>query len=312
MDAITSASYGGDAIVNDGTGVTLTFSASSLRYNFQPITAIEPRKPVILLGSGLTAVDTALTLLQANPHRTIDMISRRGLVPQAHRHAAPRELGPLPREIQPGVGLRRLVRVLRKHIAAQGAPELHWRDALNSLRPITQSLWQQCSPRDRQQFLRYVQPYWDNHRHRTAPDAHRAIEDAMERGVLRIHSGRIRDLSPHEDGVIMHYLPRGGGVNPRRLKGAYVINCTGPSTRLAQAGDSLVAQLFDRGTIRSDALGLGLEVSEEMQPIAKDGSTTHGLFYIGPLLKGNYWEATTVPELRRFVEHLAAHLLSTV
>lgn len=74
----------------------------------------------------------------------------------------------------------------------------------------------------------------------------------------------------------------------------------------------MVAQRFERGTIRSDVLGLGLDVSEAMQPIDKDGSTTRGLFYIGPLLKGNYWEATAVPELRRFAEHLAARLLSKV
>jgi uncharacterized NAD(P)/FAD-binding protein YdhS len=43
--------------------------------------------------------------------------------------------------------------------------------------------------------------------------------------------------------------------------------------------------------------------------IDAQGIASDVLYYIGPLLKARYWEATAVPELRVFAQRLAAHLL---
>jgi uncharacterized NAD(P)/FAD-binding protein YdhS len=45
---------------------------------------LDPEAPVLLIGSGLTAIDTVLSLRQQGHWGTIHLVSRRGLLPQSH------------------------------------------------------------------------------------------------------------------------------------------------------------------------------------------------------------------------------------
>jgi uncharacterized NAD(P)/FAD-binding protein YdhS len=87
-----------------------------------------------------------------------------------------------------------------------------------------------------------------------------------------------------------------------------VINCTGPATNLAAAGEPLVDKLIERGLLTTDALRLGVRVTQDGALIGADGNASRVIFYVGPLLKAQYWEATAVPELRVHAARLAAHL----
>ena len=65
--------------------------------------------PVLLLGTGLTMVDTVLSLLDQGHAGPIHAVSRRGLVPRKHATVAAPAFKPLP---YPS-GLRDLVRRVR-------------------------------------------------------------------------------------------------------------------------------------------------------------------------------------------------------
>jgi uncharacterized NAD(P)/FAD-binding protein YdhS len=69
--------------------------------------AVRADDPVVILGTGLTAVDAVLSLSQEPRRAPITLISRRGLMPQAHAQApvAAADLGPLVSELfaQPGL-----------------------------------------------------------------------------------------------------------------------------------------------------------------------------------------------------------------
>ena len=68
--------------------------------------------------------------------------------------------------------------------AAQAQAEGHdWRDVMANLRGCTPRLWQHLSKRDRRQFLRHLQPWWDTHRHRLAPGIHCAAAMAALPGM---------------------------------------------------------------------------------------------------------------------------------
>ncbi len=89
---------------------------------------------VLLLGTGLTAVDLILSL-HANVHRgTITALSRRGQLPRGH---APFEPAPVERDEVPLGNVLKLWRWLRRR-AAQGS----WRAAVDSLRPHSSAIWQ--------------------------------------------------------------------------------------------------------------------------------------------------------------------------
>jgi uncharacterized NAD(P)/FAD-binding protein YdhS len=59
-----------------------------------------------------------------------------------------------------------------------------------------------------------------------------------------------------------------------------------------------------------DPLGLGLRTGPECAVIDADGWPGPHLFYVGPMLRADRWEATAAQELRVHAEQLAA-LLAT-
>lgn len=288
-------------------------SARYLRdpWNVPAIETIPPNARVLLLGSGLTAVDVATTLLNANDKRTITLISRRGLLPKSHRS------GPVPSVVPPLPGafdeapsnVRRQLRAFRSHIQSLENGGEDWREALNALRVRTPELWQALPFHERRRFLRHLQPYWDNHRHRAAPSAHERFAVAIDTGAVTIHSGRVLAFEESSEAVLVQFTPR-GAHEPRCLEVDYVINCIGPSSDLRSVDNPLIRQLIAEGLIKSDQLSLGLELADNGAVIGADGTVSDRLFYVGPLLKAKYWEATAVPELRRHAAQLASTLLA--
>jgi uncharacterized NAD(P)/FAD-binding protein YdhS len=66
--------------------------------------------------------------------------------------------------------------------------------------------------------------------------------------------------------------------------------------------------LLSSGLIRSDALSLGIDVSDDGRPLSRDGTPVDRLYYLGPWLRARDWEATAVPELREHATSLARAL----
>ncbi|HEU4844476.1 MAG TPA: FAD/NAD(P)-binding protein [Burkholderiaceae bacterium] len=277
------------------------------------LAALAPGAPVLLLGTGLTAVDICMSLLNADPARPILAISRRGLLPQPHRqsHAMP-PAGAGPAAIWgTAVTVRAQLRAFRRHVAAGMAEGRDWRDALASLRPHTAAIWRAYPERERRRFLRHVQPYWDSHRHRLAPAVHQRFAAAMAGGTVRVRAARVRAMTDAGGQVDVLLQPR-GTQTATTVRVAAVVNCTGPCSSPRATDSALVGQLLAQGMIRTDGLGLGLAVAPDCAVLDAAGTPSRTLYYIGPWLKADYWEATAVPELRRYAAGLAATVLAAL
>ncbi|MBB3120358.1 FAD/NAD(P)-binding protein [Pseudoduganella violacea] len=294
---------------------------ASARYQRDPwnsaqLDSLRPEEPVLLLGSGLTAVDVALSLLQRNPTRRIEMVSRHGLLPQAHRRLAPPPAGSavtgtlLPAIWGQAATVRAQLHGLRQHARALQAAGHDWRAALAALRPHTPAIWQAWDSTQRRRFLRHVQPYWDSHRHRMAPEVAQRLQAALGSGILRVHAARLLGYGEDAESVRVRLQPRSGhgDASALTLRVARVINCTGPAGPAA-CGNALVGQLLAAGLLRTDALGLGIEVGPGCAVRDAAGRCSTVLHYIGPWLKADYWEAIAVPELRRFARQIAQDCL---
>jgi len=265
--------------------------------------------PVLLLGTGLTSVDVAMTLLDKNPERRILALSRHGLLPQAHRQAAGHPAAGLRADAIWGDAdtVRDQLRGFRRYCRSLAAAGRDWREAMALLRPVTAEVWQAYPERERKRFLRHVQPYWDTHRHRLAPAVHERFSLALAAGTVQTLAARVQGFEEADGGVQVSLRARGAPA-ARSLRTGWVINCTGPCADPRSAGSPLVAQLLADGLMRTDSLGLGLEVDANCALINALGQASGRLFYIGPWLKANYWEATAVPDLRRFARQLAVGL----
>lgn len=268
--------------------------------------------PVLLLGSGLTALDMLLELLHREHRGEIIMLSRRGLLPKAHRwqrDEVDRVAGLHERILQVAPKVRDLTRHVRREIAACTGDGGDWRDVFAALRPITPLLWQRLPPLERRRFLRHIQPYWDVHRHRVAPASHQRFQQALADGQLRSIAGRLLGAQLQGSRVDVELRQR-GSHDTTHLTVTRIINCTGPNANLTRIADPLLGQLREAGIICPDKHGLGLEVDNNLAVKGADGKTAPWLSYLGPMLKAGYWESIAVPELRLHALNLALRLMS--
>lgn len=275
---------------------------------------VDFEQPVLLVGTGLTAVDV-VTSLRANGFRKpLHALSRRGLLPLAHRglHHA-RQEPKLPAELLQGsLPPAQFLRCLRNCIRAAESDAVDWRDVLAALRKDTPLVWKSFDSEQRASFLRHGQVYWDVHRHRIAPTVAAHFSDLIATRQLQVHAGRMVAVesaatASSTASLQVRYVRRGTGEE-RRLDVGTIINCTGPSGSIALSSAPLWQALLRRALVRPDALGIGIAVAPDYGVIGADGGAAEGIYYVGPLLKAQCWEATAVPELREHVANLVAGL----
>jgi len=267
---------------------------------------LDPDLPVLLIGTGLTTVDTVVSLLDQGHRGPITALSRRGLVP--HRHAAAASgTGPPETDAFP-TRLNDLARVLREGSERSQRAGGSWHPVIDEMRPITTELWQAMSQKDRARFLRHLRPWWDIHRHRVAGPVAARIDAARASGQLRIRAGRIREYRRRDDGrVDILFRPRfADGLDS--VAAGRVINCAGPDADYSRIRDPLVRSLLATGIVRPDPLCLGLDVTANCALLGRDGSISRRLFAVGPVTKGTFWEMTAVPDIRQQTEFLAGQL----
>lgn len=253
---------------------------------------------VLIIGTGLTMVDTVLRLKEEGFEGRIVAISRRGLLP--HRHSEQRPFTPI--DERPAPCASSLVRSTRMRAA-----EIGWHNAVDELRRFTQPLWRAADHATRARFLRHLRPWWDIHRHRLAPIVADQIAELIERGRLSIMAARIRHVRPFANGVYVTFQPRGAQPEcVRHFRRA--LNCTGPQGNLTTVREPLLRHLYDDGTIRPDPLRIGIDIDAQSRTFAADGTRNERLYAIGPMTRSESWEIVAVPDIRRQVWALAQRL----
>ena len=254
---------------------------------------------VLLIGTGLTMVDAVVTLGAAGFGGRVLAISRRGLVPHAHSEYARLKTMVEP----PEGGASAVLRAMRARVRARD----RWQIAIDELRPHVQRLWKRAGDVERRRFLRHLRPWWDVHRHRIAPEIAARLDAMRHDGRLETAAGRIMALDPAEGGAVLRWRARGSAAE-RTATVRRIVNCTGPAGDIARFGPALVRGLFAEGVARPDPLRLGVEVDARCRALGADGKATPGLYAVGPLTKGMFWEVVAVPHIRGQVATLAARL----
>lgn len=274
---------------------------------------IDPDAGVLLLGTGLTAVDVLLSLKRRRHRGPVTLLSRRGLLPRPQRAPGGTYGGgydPAPLLAEAG-DLRRLLRTVRAEAARLAAGGRDWRDLVAALRPVTPRLWTSLGRVDRDRFLRHLRPFWDVHRHRMAP----AVEDALlglsAVGAFVARAGRVLEVRPAGPGVAVHWRAR-GRPDTEVLEVGRVVNATGASPDLRRSHDPFVRGLCDAGWITPDPFGLGLVTEPDGRVVPSDPALPRRLHALGPLRMGGLWESTAVPEIRVQAQDLARRLAGPV
>jgi uncharacterized NAD(P)/FAD-binding protein YdhS/glyoxylase-like metal-dependent hydrolase (beta-lactamase superfamily II)/rhodanese-related sulfurtransferase len=258
---------------------------------------------VLLVGTGLTAVDVALELDDMGFAGTVQAVSRHGLLPRGHRS----DPGPPVLPWSPATS-RNTIRTILAELRASAQARGDWRPAVDALRPHASEVWRRLPDAERRRFLRHAARIWEVHRHRLAPEVGQRLAALVEGGRLQVLAGVIEECHEHEGGVDVVVRRRGPRGGCQTLTVDRVVNCTGPQQRLAEAGDPLLDSLFAAGAARPGAHGLGVDVDAEGAVVEADGRCSRTLWAIGPLRRGAEWETTAVREIRLQAAALATRL----
>jgi uncharacterized NAD(P)/FAD-binding protein YdhS len=264
---------------------------------------------VLIVGNGLTMVDAASALSRdSQPVPTLHTISRRGLLPQPQtvfREGAVRSgASALLARGHSLKGLLRACRVLAREVEAAGGD---WREAVTFIRKLAPGLWRGLPEAEQRRFVRHLQVHWDVHRHRLPPQVALRIADLRRSGKLRINAGRILQVEAAAQRLRVTWHPRGGAA-PATLTADWVINATGPNYAIERTANGLLNSLRASGLVCADALKLGIRTARYGACVDSQGGASQCLYYLGPMLRADHWEATAAAELRDHAEHLAAHL----
>lgn len=251
---------------------------------------------VVLVGTGLTMADVALTVARRAPRASIVAVSRSGLLPRAHARVAGQPLDPVVVPA-PDLTLDDVVTAVNKAVA--DAPQ-RWRDVVDGLRPVTQGLWRSLSPEDRRRFRVEHARRWEVHRHRMAPAVADEIARLRGSGRLEVRTAGVARIADAGDRLRVHLDPTDGGA--AAVLADRVVSCTGAEEDVTAVDDPLVAALLRSGAARPHPSGLGFDTDD-------DGALSPGLHTLGATRRGALYETTSIPEIRDQAAALARHLL---
>ncbi len=257
---------------------------------------------ILLLGSGLSALDV-FGLLEARKHRgDVVLLSRHGLLPRPHakrfgHFEAPARLGPPPVRLRPLIAW---VRELVREAIAAGAC---WQHALEALRPHTQQIWQSLPAADRAQFVRRVRAYWEVLRHRAPVDVLERLAARRAGGDLDVRAGQLVGCEATAHGLRVTTRARGCTAMREEMFNA-VVCCVGPSSDVAD-GPPLLAALLRDGLAVVSSTRLGIETGAHGRVVDARGKPSEHVFALGQLCRASRWETTSAPDIVRDAVALA-------
>jgi uncharacterized NAD(P)/FAD-binding protein YdhS len=289
----------------------IDFSVAGSAYQLNPWSSgisknLNVNAPVLLIGTGLTMVDVALSLREADHRGPIHAISRHGRLYQTHKPYQARPLLNLPENFKSPIGA---LRWIRREIKTAEQTGSDWRAVIDSLRPHTSTIWNLWNQAQRASFLRHARNLWDIHRHRMAPEISAQLNTLLDDGTLFIHKGKLVSVNTHANEVTVQWKDAGTGKH-QKINVARIINCAGPSRDITRVKSPPVVGLLANGWVTPNPLQLGPQTDIQGRLLRANGQASPNLYTIGPLRIASLWESIAIPEIRNQAAELAELLIS--
>ncbi len=259
---------------------------------------------IAILGSGLTMIDQVLSLRNKGHRGKIHVLSRRGLAPHPHSPTPVQAIEPALQDDRREIS--QILSDLRRQVRGGAA----WRGVMEGLRHQTQLLWQSLSQEHRSRFLRHALAWWNIHRHRIAPQVHEVFDALVQDGTVTVHAGFVSKITRQGDENSLVYRKRGTS-DEVSLVFDWMVNCTGME-RAGIGHSPLLQHMREQDMLEIDPLGLGVKVDDKSRVLSCDGSPRPGLFAVGALTAGQFWEITAVPDIRNQTRQVAEHIAGLV
>lgn len=290
-------------------GVPLAFTSSKLYFSDpwskQAVMSYGDNRPVLIVGTGLTMVDVVQGLREEGYEGKIVALSPKGFRILSHRDYEPQPQ--ILDALHPPYRLDEVFRLFRKHIREVHARGVSGEAVVDAVRSKTSDIWASFSLEEKKRFMAHLRHLWGLARHRLPKEIHTMIQSEIDRGLLSVRPGRILDIHEENGAATVTFFNRDMAAIEQLTVGR-VINCTGPQSDVRRMEDPLLRSLLESGLITPDPLDLGLRCDHDGHPIGSDDTIEPSLIVLGSLLKGDRWESTAVPELRKQAQAAAGKL----
>ncbi|WP_167007300.1 FAD/NAD(P)-binding protein [Mumia sp. ZJ430] len=280
---------------------------------------------VLLVGTGLTAVDVTLSLTDAGSRddRVVRAISRHGRLPR--RHASELKLAAIPDVSDWGDDLASILDAAARHLASVRRDSGDWRPGADGLRFQVSTLWGRLSEADKRAFVADHAGAWNVLRHRMAPSSAALIGGLRQAGRLVLGTGSVLGAEPLPGGGLRVRVSTGStsegtgstseGGGEASYDVGWVVNCTGPRADIRTVGDPFLDDLLrPRGgaaLAEVATAGMGLR-TQGGRLVDSEGRADAPVWTLGALRRGELWESTAVPEIRSQALAVATSVLDAV
>lgn len=272
-------------------------------------TELHQHSRVLILGNGLTMVDTVLALRQSGLRQPIMSLSPHGYGMLPHRQAQI-TLPDFASLLDTNPSLRQVLQLFNQQRKRWRQLGLSAEGLVDSLRPYSQKLWHGFSAKEKQFFFKKLRHMWGVARHRLPMQIHDQIQQLRLQGALEVKAGTLLHCQPCEQGIDI-WIRIKGNPEPEQLQVDRIINCTGPEHCFSNLPSHFLASAIANGTLAAGPLNLGLAACPQTLALKNAAGERHQQLYgMGSVLRGELWETTALNEIRQQAQQLAAQILS--
>ncbi len=305
---------------------------------------IERDSHVCILGTGLSAIDTLMTLKENDHRGKITFISRRGFLPKVQGEPSEYSLkflnpARLSDEISAScdnlLSIEQVVKLFFSEMESAQGEKINWhrvlnpsgsievilendikkaesgvlsyQSALTASGPLTGFIWDNMSGNARDIFDRSWKTLWTVYRHPMPLINARKIIADLKSGQLDVQSGCLCIRTCGSDGFEIDLDTRFGV--PFTIKTPYVINATGQGVDVRKYDDPLISSLLVKGLITPHPNG-GICADFISSEVKKEnGDRVKGIYALGEITRGVHFFTNGIVPNMDVSKRIARHIL---
>ncbi|MFN8389617.1 MAG: FAD/NAD(P)-binding protein [Bdellovibrionota bacterium] len=265
--------------------------------------SILPTRTVLVIGSGLTAVDILSSLIRSGHQGPLLCVSRHGLMSRV-RVDPPEQVAVNAERFLRCRTMRDVVATFREEVDRIG----NWQSAVDTLRPHIPTIWRKLPSDEQKRFLRHLASIWNAYCHRMPQQTAELISKGVAAKQLQITAGRVLSAELVEGRVRATVLRRGSAA-PEDILVDHIVDCRGSPDNPRKVDSDLIRSLLASEQIAVHPSGVGLACDESGYRLLNPATGQSRFYVLGNALRGERWESTAVPQLRGQTVELADLLL---
>ena len=249
---------------------------------------------IVVIGSGLTALDT-LHVLHCRDHRgMVTLIAPDGLLPPVQTDWRDADDVVWPERMRASDFLT----FMRRHVGDGDWRETEWQRRFESLRVHICDAWQRLSPVDQSRLMRRAGWLWSLARFRAGPQAHGSAGTLLASGKLGIRRDMVSGITTGDGPHHSVKLASGDSIDAD-----FVVNCSGAGR------DPLVSRLIEDG-IAAPHAGFRWRpaLTRDLALMHPNGTPYDTLFALGPVSAHEAGDVVGAPGTATQADELARHL----